>query len=598
MSKRKSVAVPLETKTNVFPWWIVRMGIVFLVLFFYAQTREFGFTLDDDIFYQKHQSVQEGVVGIGDLFTHGSMEKFDGTTGLQPYRPITLLSFTLERIRFDNDPGSSHMVNVVLYILLLQVLLSVLIRLFSDDSKPWIIGALMIYLLHPMHVEVVASVKSRDELLAALFGFMAWNSYLKSSENNFNNIIQWILSAAFLMLALLSKESAIVFLVILPLSVWQLKGKEIKKLIAPGLPLLLVVISFLWIRHQIVGTVSAGRGIAALDNVLSLAQETSELWATKMEILAKYLQLLFIPWPLSWDYSNAQIPLVGWSDYRAWIGLIVHLGLLGIAIWGFRKWAVISFSILFYLISTSPTNNLFFLNGATVAERFLFVPSFGYALLLGWCVYQLLSRYQPDLKKATNYYRVSIGIIALIYSFIINSRIPDWSSNMRLFESGVKVSPNSSKANQAYATELENRARESQNPAERAAFTEKAMRYFHQSLAIMPGNADAALKLGQIHDMEGRKDSAIVYYQRSIAVKPQYYIALNNLGAIYAARKQFDLALDCFRRSYQADTAQELTLINLMVVHYNKQQKDSVRYFGNKALGLGFGNPKIQELMR
>jgi tetratricopeptide (TPR) repeat protein len=456
----------------------------------------------------------------------------------------------------------------------------------------------MIYLLQPLHVEVVASVKSRDELLAALFGFMAWNSYLKSSENNFKKISDWILPAAFLMLALLSKESAIVFLVILPLSVWQLKGKEIKKIIAPGLPLLLAVISFLWIRHQIVGTVSAGRGIAALDNVLSLAQGTSELWATKMEILAKYLQLLFIPWPLSWDYSNAQIPLVGWIDYRALIGLIAHLVLLGVAIWGFRKWAVISFSILFYLISTSPTNNLFFLNGATVAERFLFVPSFGYALLLGWGVYQLLSRYQPDLKKATNYYRITIGIIALIYCFIISSRIPDWSSNMRLFESGVKASPNSSKANQAYATELENRARESQNPAERAVFTEKAMRYFHQSLAIMPGNADAALKLGQIHDMEGRKDSAVIYYQRSIAVKPQYYIALNNLGAIYAGRKQFDLALDCFRRSYQADTAQELTLINLMVVHYNKQQKDSVRYFGNKALGLGFENPKIQELMR
>jgi tetratricopeptide (TPR) repeat protein len=597
MSKRKSAAIPVDSKPSGFPWWMVRVGVVVLVLFFYGKTREFPFTLDDDIFYQKHQSVQEGLAGISDIFTHGSMEKFDGTTGLQPYRPITLLSFALERVRFENDPAASHGVNLFLYILVLLVLLQVLIQLFGDKSGSWITAALLIYLLHPTHVEVVASVKSRDELLAALFGFLAWHSFLKGHTKQFTSPIHWILPAVWLLLALLSKESAIVFLAILPLSVWQLKGDAFKKTAWHALPLLAVTIFFLYVRHQIVGTVSAGRGIAELDNVLHQAKNFSALWATKMSILWQYLLMLVWPWPLSWDYSFGQMQLVGWGSVYAWLGLLTHLGLLALAIIRFRTWPVVSFGILFYLASSAPTNNLFFLNGATVAERFLFVPSFGYALLLGWFVFEGMNRIRPELLTSKSSWIIT-GFIGLLYAGMVYLRVPDWSSNMQLFESGVQASPRSSKANQAYATELENRAREARTAEEHKEFTEKAIVYFKRSIDILPTNADACLKLGQIYDMENQKDSAIYYYQQSVRSKPGYYMAWGNLGTIYAARQQFDVALDCFRQAYRADSTQELTLMNLMVVHFNKRQQDSVRYYGNKALELGYDQPKIQQLMR
>jgi tetratricopeptide (TPR) repeat protein len=597
MSKRKSAAIPVDSKPSGFPWWMLRVGIVVLLLFFYGKTREFAFTLDDDIFYQKHQSVQEGLAGISDIFTHGSMEKFDGTTGLQPYRPITLLSFVLERVRFNNDPSASHWVNVFLYIALLLVLLQVLIQLFGDKSGPWITAVLLIYLLHPTHVEVVASVKSRDELLAALFGFLAWNSYLKSNEKKYASIIHWMIPALWLMLALHSKESAIVFLAILPLSVWQLKGLAFKKTAIQAMPLLTVTIFFLFVRHQIVGTVSAGRGIAELDNVLHQARNFGELWATKMSILWQYLYMLVWPWPLRWDYSFAQMQVVGWGSVNAWLGLLSHLGLLALAVVRFRTWPVVSFGILFYLASSAPTNNLFFLNGATVAERFLFVPTFGYALLLGWVVFEGMNRIRPGLLTTKSSWMIT-GLVGLVYAGMVYQRVPDWSSNMSLFETGVKASPLSSKANQAYATELENRAREARTADEHKEFTQKAIVYFKKSIDILPTNADACLKLGQIYDMENQKDSAIYFYQQSVRSKPAYYMAWGNLGTIYAARQQFDMALDFFRQAYRADSTQELTLMNLMVVHFNKRQQDSVRYYGNKALELGYDQPKIRQLMQ
>jgi tetratricopeptide (TPR) repeat protein len=289
--------------------------------------------------------------------------------------------------------------------------------------------------------------------------------------------------------------------------------------------------------------------------------------------------------------------VVGWGSVYAWLGLLSHLGLLALAILRFRSWPILSFGILFYLASSAPTNNLFFLNGATVAERFLFVPSFGYALLLGWLLVEGIKKFKIVNQQKIVAWTFT-GIIGLAYAGMVYMRVPDWSSNMQLFESGVQASPRSSKANQAYATELENRAREARTAEEHRQFTEKAIIYFKKSIDILPSNADACLKLGQIYDMENQKDSAIYFYLLSVKSKPSYYMAWGNLGAIYAARQQFDEALNCFRMAYRSDSTQELTIINLIVVHFNKQQQDSVRYYGNKALELGYDQPKIRQLMQ
>ena len=82
---------------------VIRISLVLLVLIMYGRSVGFEFTLDDDLFYQKHESVQRGLSGFSEFFSYGSMYKFDGTTGVQPYRPITLLSFSI-----DKEIGRAH----------------------------------------------------------------------------------------------------------------------------------------------------------------------------------------------------------------------------------------------------------------------------------------------------------------------------------------------------------------------------------------------------------------------------------------------------------------------------------------------------------
>jgi hypothetical protein len=179
----------------------LRVILALVSTFLYINTTGYKFTLDDDMFYLKHESVQKGLSAIPELFSKGSLNQFDGTIGVQPYRPVTLLSFALEKQFFNNSPAASHLLNVLLYVLLIQVLFLLLKKLF-DKVQPLLIACIvMIYAVHPIHTEVVCSVKSRDELLAALFGFMAWLSILNSTE-----VKAQIVSALYLFLLYCQKK--------------------------------------------------------------------------------------------------------------------------------------------------------------------------------------------------------------------------------------------------------------------------------------------------------------------------------------------------------------------------------------------------------
>src|SRR4029078_8651082 len=104
--------------------------------------------------------------------------KYDGRKGLQAYRPFTLLSFAVEKDLFGNKPAAAHFINVLIYALLLLVVYKLLTKLFPETSYQLLIMIALLYLVHPVHSEVVASVKSRDELLAGLFGFLALAAFL------------------------------------------------------------------------------------------------------------------------------------------------------------------------------------------------------------------------------------------------------------------------------------------------------------------------------------------------------------------------------------------------------------------------------------
>ncbi|MFM8758730.1 MAG: hypothetical protein ACKODS_04200, partial [Methylophilaceae bacterium] len=143
----------------------IRLLFVAVVILLYGRCVGFDFTLDDDLFIRKNAMVQKGISGLADIFTRGSLNE----SGIQPYRPVTLTSFVIEKVLFNNSKAIAHLINLLLYMGVLQILYLLIRKLFSDFHYLLSAAIVLLFAAHPLHTEVVASIKGRDELLAALF---------------------------------------------------------------------------------------------------------------------------------------------------------------------------------------------------------------------------------------------------------------------------------------------------------------------------------------------------------------------------------------------------------------------------------------------
>ena len=414
--KIATVSLPPKSKRSSKGW--IRIILVATVFLLYGNSINYEFTVDDNLFYTKHVSVQKGVAGIGEAFTYGSLEKRNGMKGVQPYRPVTLTSFAIQKQLFNNDPLKVHLVNVILYALLVLILFNILMKLLPS-ANPIICGLIaLLFTVHPIHTEVVASVKSQDELLAAIFSLLALSYAVSLVRSEKYSWKYSLLSFLFFSLALLSKENAFAMILIFPLAFLLLLSQTIKRSLLYSLPYIGAALIFLFVRQQILAGQVQNYHNTVLENVLYGAGSFAESSATKMEILFHYLRLSFFPWQLSWDYSYKEIPIVNWSSVSAWISLLLYGALLAYAVLQARKKPVISFAILFYMIMLAPTANLFFLNGSTVSERFLFLPSLGFVIALVYGLAAILkTNVSADSAFGLNKFT---GIFNFAYKFSCN----------------------------------------------------------------------------------------------------------------------------------------------------------------------------------
>jgi len=581
-TKKNKVAGGSGIKTA----WIRTILVVF-VLMLYGNTTKYEFTLDDDIFYLKHGSVQKGVSGIAEFFSHGSMEKFDGTLGEQPYRPLTLLSFAIEKDLFNNKASSSHFINVLLYILILQVLFGLLLRLFPKIHPIVSAAVVLLFAAHPIHTEVVASVKSRDELLAGLFGLMAWLYALPKQSQEHISLKSLIASLTCFALALFSKESAITFALVIPLSYYMLVNPDLKSAGKKSLSYFSIGILFVLLRMAVIGGTAAESVIPVHENILKNAEGFGEATATRMEILFHYLKLLVVPWPLSWDYSFNQIPIMNWSNAIPWISLFLYVSLLASALYLFKKKPILSFAILFFFTTMAPTSNIFFINLSTLGERFLFIPSLGFVLALIVIISGLLKLDMNNLSRSgQRMFKNIVLIILVLYSGLSFSRSADWKSNLSLFESGAINSSNSSRAHYSLATEYTRQADAAVDTKNRREFLSKAMDHFKISLDIWPNNVMSLYNLSNTLCKVNDTSLAIVNYKKAVKINPAYMGALNNLGGVYMSRNQPDSALLYLKQGYSFNQSDVSLLTNIAFVSFIAKNYEQAIEYANKAIAL------------
>mgnify|MGYP003965017773 CR=1 FL=1 len=544
---------------------------IFIVFAFilYGQTLYFEYALDDAIVITKNEFTKQGVSGIWDIFTN---DTFRGVFGEDKnlvaggrYRPLSVVTFAIEHEMFGLRPALSHFINILLYaitaILLFKVMSQLLVKFKAAKwyfSIPFL--TTILFLAHPVHTEVVANIKGRDEIMTLMGALLALNYTLKYLNTKKYKYL--IFSGIAFFLAFLSKENAIVFLAIIPLAVFFFTEHSNKDNLISLTPLFGATLIFLFIRYKILGGLSTPISEELLNNpFLNCTQ--GEKYATIFYTLLLYIKLLIFPHPLTYDYYPKQIPIIGWSDIRAWGSLLIYIVMGVIAILKFKKNSIISFSILFFIASLSIVSNLVFPIGTFMNERFIFISSIAFVLLIAWFLSEQLPKLISPIKKYNSVMLVIVGLLLSAYSLKSISRIPAWKNDTTLFTSDVETSSESAKGNATVATIYRTMADNEKLKANKKTYYEKAIKHFTKAIEIHPEYYSVYLDLGLVHYLYNKNlPTTLKYFTQAYKINKENPKIFEFISYVFNEVKEPAKKLDYFF---------ELNKItpNLYEIHYN-----------------------------
>ncbi len=231
--KPQAAVVQLEAKPESFRKYYYVLGI--LVFFLFANTISNGYNLDDELVTRNHKLTSRGLEAVKDIFT--SPYYSDDMGYAYGYRPIVHLFFALEHDLFGEKPGVSHFLNVLLYAFAVVLFFKLLLKWAGEKQIVFAMLAAILFAIHPIHTEVVDSIKNRDEILAFLFVICAAFSMEKYLIKG--KIISLLWMFVFFALAMLSKKSVFPLAVILPLVAIFLKSASLRQVFFISVALLI-----------------------------------------------------------------------------------------------------------------------------------------------------------------------------------------------------------------------------------------------------------------------------------------------------------------------------------------------------------------------
>jgi len=515
----------------------------------FANTMQNGFVYDDQSAITKNTIVVRGIAGIPELLTtpyrHGYWVVPNDT-----YRPLSLVLFAIEYQVLGKNAATGHLVNVILYAACVFLLFLFLDDLFQRKKTAIAFIAALLFAVYPIHTEVVANIKSSDELLSFLFAMLALATFDRYTSSGAGRHLA--LGAFYFLLSLLSKETGISFIAIILLVFLLYRNEDRQRSYRIAGGALLSVIVFFTIRSAVLNAyhIDQFANIPLLDNGLVMpGLPVASRIASAVLILGYYIRLLFVPWPLIVDYSYDHIPFTSFANPLVLLSLT---GYVFIAVASIRRLIAhpkdpYAFCGIWFLVTISLYSNTFMLIAATLGERFLFFPSVALCLLLAL----LAGRWLTDQNATTTWAALrspkllaAVIPLCLLFAGLSISRNTDWADNLTLYSADIKKAPRSVKLNYLLGMELLNGAKEETNAAKQQQEMNEGIGYLSRALAIYPDYDDAQSELGGAYFRAGRLDSAEAHGRISLRLNPRNPYTLNNMGGIAFERKDYRTTIE------------------------------------------------------
>jgi tetratricopeptide (TPR) repeat protein len=490
---------------------ILLAATVFLV---FGRTYWYDFVnFDDDIYFFSNYHVKAGLTGNGALWAFRATDAFN-------WHPLTWLSLMLDAQLFGTGPAGPHLTNVILHAANAGLLFLLLKRLTGALWPSAFVSAM--FALHPLHVESVAWVSERKDVLSGLFFMLTLLMYARYAQNSARSQVsgvRWLgscdywLAVLFFALGLMSKPMLVtVPFVLLLLDYWPLHRFDLttfKRLLTEKLPFLALstascIATFL---------VQSRSGAVHSAKEISMTLRIENAFVS----YARYLHKTFWPERLAVPYPHPGI--WPWETVVFSIALVFCVGIITLRLAPKAPFLVTGW--FWFLGMLVPAIGLIQVGMQSMADRYTYLPLIGVFIMLAW-----------GWGAAFEHWRLpkpAMGSLAVLVLAACTARtmdqLPYWKNSGTLFRHAIEVTEH---------------------------------------------NHTAYYNLGEYCSENDRLDEAIDNYLKAIQIRPDYYNALGNLGVLLAKRGELDEAIARIRESirYKPDNTNYYNLGNVLVAQH------------------------------
>ena len=513
---RAPVAVVARSR---FPGWLVAAILALVTLALYWQATHHDFiNYDDDEYVTSNIHVQNGL-------TVESVKWAFLNPVSANWHPVTMLSHMLDCQIYDLKPWGHHLTSLLLHAFNTVLVFLLLRRMTGARWRSALVAALFAW--HPLHVESVAWVAERKDVLSGFFGLLALLFYARYAQSEPQSskfkIQNYLLSLFFFALGLMSKAMLVTWpFIMLLLDYWPLQRiTDDKWQVASFVRLVREKIPF----FALAATASAATLVVQKGAILSA--ENMPMGARVGNALisyCRYLGKIFWPTDLSIFYPHHKY----WPLEQV---LLAASFLGGVSVLLFlmrRRWPFLLMGWLWFVGTLVPVIGLVQVGGQAMADRYTYLPSLGLFIIIIWGAYELTWRWRYHVIISS-----VAGSVAIILCLCVTSQqLEYWQDSETLFGHALAVTEDNYVAHNNLGLALEKKGQ-----------TDEAIRQYQEAIRLTPGFAEAHNNLGIALQNQGQLDEARSQFQEALRLEPNNAEIHNNLGASLSETGQTDQAI-------------------------------------------------------
>jgi protein O-mannosyl-transferase len=530
-------------------------ALIALNVFIYIQMQSHDFTRwDDPNYVSQNFEVSHGLTweGVRWAFTTGQEAN---------WHPLTWLSHMLDVQLFGMAPGAHHLINLLFHIANTLLLFWILFRMTTAIGRSAFVAGL--FAAHPLHVESVAWLAERKDVLCAFFLLLAIWAYIAYVRKPIAR--RYLSVAALFTLALMAKPMAVTLPVLLfLLDIWPLgrlnpgpgQMPVFLRLVREKVPLIVLAMASSAVT---IGVQWRGGAVAALDSV-----PLSDRIANALASYVAYLGNMLWPANLSAFYPYGPLP-----ELRVVVCFLAIAGVSVIAVRSVARHPYILVGWMWYLAALAPVIGLIQVGSQAKADRYTYLPSIGIFIVIAWVIPKALGR-MPKTPLA-----IAGSILICVLAAAAHSQAAYWINGTVLWEHALKLYPDSHFVHLSLGNEFYNRGEEA-----------KALLHFSEAIRLCPTSAEAQNSLGRTLAGQGHIHEAFEHFSLALRFKPDYEDAHCNLGASLIDLGKIDEAMPHLATALRINARNSTAHYELGIAFFRQGKSDEAMDHFSEALRL------------